>query len=136
MYDDIINLERPVSKRSKMCIEDRAAQFAPFAALTGYDDEVKETARLTDEKILIDDGLKEIINSKLVFINEHIKDMCLVTITYFVKDNKKDGGRYVNVCDRVKRIDLVNGSIKMDSGVCIIINDILDIKFDSNVMDV
>lgn len=130
MYDDIIRLNRPVSKRSKMSMESRAAQFAPFAALTGYDAEIKETARLTDEKIIIDDGLKEVINSKLVYINEHIKDMNMVGITYFVKDRKKDGGKYVSVSGCVKKIDMVNGLIKMNNGVCIVIDDILDVKCD------
>ncbi len=130
MYDDIIGLNRPVSKRSKMSMEARAAQFAPFAALTGYDAEIKETARLTDEKIIIDDGLKEVINSKLVYINEHIKDMNMVGITYFVKDEKKDGGRYVSVSGCVKKIDMVNGLIRMNNGVCIMIDDILDVKCD------
>lgn len=132
MYDDIIDLDRPVSKRSRMSMESRAAQFAPFAALTGYGDEVKETARLTDDKILIDDGLKEVINSKLVYINEHISDRILVSITYFVPDKKKSGGAYLSVCDCVKKIDLVNGVIKMNKGVCIVIDDILDVNMIDN----
>ena len=69
-YDDIINLNRPISKHSHLSIESRASQFAPFAALVGYDEAVKETARLTDKRIEIDDGLKEMLNSKLNYINE------------------------------------------------------------------
>lgn len=130
MYDDIINLDRPISKKNKMSMEARAAQFAPFSALSGYDDKIKETARLTDKKIFIDDGLKEVINSKLIFINEHINDKYLVRITYFVRDVKKDGGKYENVCDSIKKIDLVNGVIKMNNGMVIVINDILDVKCD------
>ncbi len=130
MYDDIIDLNRPISKRNRMSLEARAAQFAPFSALNGYDDKIKETARLTDKKIIIDDGLKEVINSKLVFINEHIKEKYLVRITYFVSDDKKDGGKYIDVHDSVKKIDLVNGIIKMTRGECIVINDILDVKCD------
>ena len=73
-YDDIINLNRPISKHQHLGIDSRSAQFAPFAALVGYDEAVKETARLTDKRIEIDEGLKEMINSKLNYLNEHIKD--------------------------------------------------------------
>ena len=102
-YDDIINLNRPISKHSHQSIESRASQFAPFAALVGYDSAIKETARLTDKKIEIDDGLKEMLNSKLNYINEHIKDMNEITITYFVKDTSKNGGKYIEKSGIVKK---------------------------------
>ena len=80
-YDDIINLNRPISKHSRLSIESRASQFAPFAALVGYDEAVKETARLTDKRLEIDDGLKEMLNSKLNYINEHIKENIEIATT-------------------------------------------------------
>ena len=71
-YDDIINLERPISKkRMPMSIENRAAQFAPFSALTGYEDAVKETARITDSKKILSEGIKEIINEKINYIKNN-----------------------------------------------------------------
>ena len=72
-YDDIINLNRPISKHQHLGIDSRSAQFAPFAALVGYDEAVKETARLTDKRIEIDEGLKEMINSKLNYLNDKYK---------------------------------------------------------------
>ena len=72
-YDDIINLPHHVStKHKQMSLEERSAQFAPFAALTGYEEQVKETARLTEKKIEIDDGLKEILGNKLIYIQENL----------------------------------------------------------------
>lgn len=107
-YADIINLKHHKSKIHRpMPIESRAAQFAPFAALTGYNDVVKEKSRLTDKKIEMDDEAKLIINSKLQTINKNIKNKPKVSITYFVPDNKKSGGTYLTIQDNVKRIDSV-----------------------------
>ena len=111
-YDDIINLNRPISKHQHLGIDSRSAQFAPFAALVGYDEAVKETARLTEKRIEIDEGLKEMINSKLNYLNEHIKDNNEVIITYFIQDKKKNGGKYINKIGIIKRIDSVNKIIK------------------------
>ena len=88
-YEDIINLERPKSNHSHLSVESRAAQFAPFAALVGYDSAIKETARITDKRIEIDDELKVIISNKLNYLNDHIKNNNKVIITYFIKDEKK-----------------------------------------------
>ena len=126
-YDDIINLERPISKRGKMSIQNRAAQFAPFSALVGYEDSVKETARITDSRKDISDGLKEIINSKLLYIKNNLKYSGDISITYFVKDIKKSGGSYRTVTDKIKKVDTVNGIIIFLSGVKIPIIDIVDI---------
>ena len=87
-YDDIINMPRHISKtRPQMSLYNRSAQFAPFAALTGYEERVKETARLTDTKIEIDDGLRNILNMKLNIISEHLKEKPEITITYFIKES-------------------------------------------------
>ena len=129
-YDDIINLKRPLSNHSHLSIESRASQFSPFAALTGYDDEVKETARITDRKIIIDDGLKEVLNDKLNYLNDHIKECSNVSITYFVKDNKKEGGKYLTKQGIIKRIDTVNEIIKFSDNITISMDDIINITGD------
>ena len=89
-YDDIINLSRPKSNHPNLGVDSRASQFSPFAALTGYDSAVKETERLTDKKIDIDDGLRDSLNNKLNYIEKNIKKRYEIEITYFVKDLKKD----------------------------------------------
>jgi hypothetical protein len=127
-YDDIINLERPVSKHSKMSIQDRAAQFAPFAALTGYDGAIKETARLTDRKIIIDDGLKAILDNKLNIINDNLDKKYNISFTYFVPDNKKSGGKYIYVSGIVRRIDKVNGYVILFDKSKIPISEIINLK--------
>ena len=126
-YDDIINLNRPVSKHPHQSIESRASQFAPFAALVGYDEQVKEMARLTDKKKEIDEGLREILNNKLNYLNEHIDENIEVTITYFVKDSKKSGGKYLSKTGIVKRIDIVNGFIKFTDNDIIYMTDVISI---------
>ena len=94
-YSDIINLEHHVSsKHEKMSISNRAFQFAPFAALTGYSDAIDETARTADEMLIIDDNLKCIIDQKLNYIKLNIQKNIYVKIIYFVKDLKKSGGKY------------------------------------------
>lgn len=126
-YEDIINLTRPQSKHPHLGSDSRAAQFAPFAALTGYDSAVKETARLTKRKIELNDELKEIINNKLNYIEKNIKDKNIISVTYFIKDEKKDGGRYENYSGIVKRINNVEEYIKFEDNKIINFNDILSV---------
>lgn len=129
-YADIINLKRPVSNHNHLSIESRASQFSPFAALTGYDSEVKETARITDKRINIDDGLREMLNAKLNYLNDHIKENPNISITYFVKDPKKEGGKYLTKQGIIKRIDTVNEIIKFNDNMTISMNDIINITGD------
>lgn len=129
-YTDIINLKRPVSNHNHLSIESRASQFSPFAALTGYDSEVKETARITDKRIEIDDGLREMLNVKLNYLNDHIKENPNISITYFVKDSKKDGGKYLTKQGTIKRIDTVNEIIKFNDNMVIPMNDMINITGD------
>ncbi len=129
-YDDIINLDRPISKHPASSMESRASQFAPFAALVGYDSEIKETARLTDKKVVLDDSQNEIISNKLNYLNEHINNQYEVTITYFIKDSKKSGGKYIKKTGIIKRIDLVNQNIKFVDNTIISMKDITNIKGD------
>ncbi len=129
-YDDIIGLNRPVSNRTKMSIENRAAQFAPFSALTGYNEAIAETARTTDIKRELAEGMKEIINEKLNYISTGIGKKEKVTITYFVKDKKKSGGEYVKIKGLVKRVDNILRVIYMENGLMISFDAILDISSD------
>lgn len=128
-YDDIINLPHYEPKyHPRMSKYKRSAQFAPFAALVGYDEQVKECSRLTDERLEIDDELKEKINYKLNKINELIKNNPVVEITYFIPDVKKDGGKYITEKGNVKRIDYINRFIKLTDNKKIILDDVIDIK--------
>ena len=130
-YDDIINLPHYVSKkRPQMSIEARSAQFAPFAALTGYDEKVKETERLTDRKIELEDSQKEILNNKLLYILENIEAKPEITFTYFVKDTKKSGGNYIDKIGIVRKIDLIEQYIQLIDKSKIYIDDIIDIDTD------
>ena len=108
-YDDVINRQHPTSKKHpRMSRTNRAAQFAPFAALTGYEESIEETARLTDRRIELSEYEIEELNAKLNFIQEHIKERPKVTITYFQPDERKDGGTYFSINGKVRRIDEVN----------------------------
>lgn len=128
-YDDIINLPHYVSKkRPQMSIEARSAQFAPFSALTGYDDAIKETARLTDKRIDIDDSLKSVLNNKLQYILDNIKLNPEIVFTYFVNDNKKMGGKYVEKIGIVKKIDMVEQYVLLKDKTKIPILEIINIS--------
>ena len=127
-YDDIIDLPHHVSAtRPQMSMMDRAAQFSPFAALTGYDAAIKETARLTDQKIDLDDYEKEEINDKIQLITEHLGEDFEVVITYFQPDSRKAGGAYVDAVGIVKKIDEYDRVIILQDGKKLPIDDILDI---------
>ena len=128
-YDDIINLPHHVSKtRPRMSLEQRSAQFAPFSALTGYEDEIAETGRLVDEKLDLDEESKQILDEKLQSITKKIKTQPSATITYFVPDTKKDGGAYITTTGNVKKIDKYRNIIVLVDGTEIPINDIIDIE--------
>lgn len=127
-YDDIINLKRPVSKHPKMSLYQRSAQFAPFAALTGYEGQVKETARLTDRRIELDEEMKLILDLKIQVIKEMLSDNPEVEITYFIPDTRKDGGKYETIINNVKKIDSYNEHIIMQNNLKIEIKEIINIK--------
>ena len=130
-YDDIINLAHHISKKHpQMSLYARSAQFAPFAALTGYEEAVKETARETNERIDIEDELKSILDGKLQIILEQIKNHPEISITYFIADSKKNGGEYVTVTGLVKKVDLYNQYIYLIDYTEIPINEIIDISGD------
>lgn len=129
-YDEIINLSRPKSKHPKMTLEQRSAQFAPFAALTGYEGQIKETARLTDKRLELDEEAKSILDTKIQIIKEKIAQQPQIEITYFVPDNKKDGGRYETVNSIIRKIDEYYNKIIMNNGINIDIGEIIDIQGD------
>ena len=105
-YDDMIYLPNPTPTcKPRMSLHDRAAQFSPFAALTGYEDTVEETARLTDTRLELSEDMKTILNEKMQMILDNAENEPIVTITYFVPDKKKSGGAYVEVTGIVKEID-------------------------------
>ena len=105
-YKKIINRKHHISvNRPQMSLLDRAAQFSPFAALTGYDDAVEETARLTDTRLELSEDMKTVLNEKMQMILDNADSEPVVTITYFVPDKKKSGGAYVDITGIVKEID-------------------------------
>lgn len=108
MYEDIINLPHHVSdKRPQMSMWDRAAQFSPFAALTGYDDAVTETARLTDDKIELDESAQATLDMKQHILMETISEQPEISVTYFKKDVKKAGGTYLTLTGKLKKRSIV-----------------------------
>ncbi len=126
-YDDIIFMPHHVSKYyPRMSLSERSAQFAPYDALEGYSDQVKETERITKNRIVLSEEAKEILNSKLNII-KNSSDIEVI-ITYFIKDIKKSGGSYINKTGYVKKIDIYNRQIIMIDNTKIPINDIIDIK--------
>lgn len=125
-YDDIISLPHHVSaSRPHMPSADRAAQFSPFAALTGYDAAIKETARLTDEKIVLDEDSQADLNEKLVAVQKRLKEHPAVTVTYFKSDEHKSGGMYAAFTGNVKKIDQYAGAVIMLDGTEIPLEDII-----------
>ena len=130
-YKDIIDLPHHQSlRRPRMAMIDRAAQFSPFAALTGHNDAIIETARLTDRKIELDEGTKSIINEKIQMISDFLFEKPTVTFTHFEPDIKKEGGTYLNTTGTVKRIDEFKREIILTDGRIILIEHIYDIESD------
>ena len=133
-YDNIINLPHHTSlNHPRMSIQLRAAQFAPFSALTGYKEAIKETERLTDERIEIDDNLKEILNNKLKIIEENLSLNPKITVTYYIPDNKKKGGKYITNTYVIKKIDSINQTIITTNNIKIPLKEIIDIS--SNILN-
>ena len=127
-YGEIMGLPHHVSKtRPQMPMSDRAAQFAPFAALTGYDAAIKETGRLTDERIELDVEALSALDMKYQLLMEALDEAPEVTITYFQPDERKAGGKYVSAVGTVKKIDDFERRITMRDGTRIPMDDVLSI---------
>lgn len=128
-YDDIIHLPRHVStKHPHMALIDRAAQFSPFAALTGHNAAIKETARLTDERVELDESFKTVLGNKIQIIAEQLVEKPEIVITYFQPDEKKSGGDYVTATGTVKRIDEYERIVVMTDRTEIPIDSIIGIE--------
>ncbi len=128
-YDDIINLPHPVSKRHpQMPLLDRAAQFSPFAALTGHDAAVRETARLTQERQELDEDSKAVIDERLKLLMAHCKEQPEVMITYFEPDERKSGGAYVTTAGKVRKMDSYGRKIFLEKDIVVRMDEIIAIE--------
>lgn len=136
-YDDIINLPHHVSKNHpRMSMYQRAAQFAPFAALVGHDALIAETARLTDAEIDMGEEAIHLLNQKMNYLKEKLKEHPSVTITYFLPDLKKSGGEYLTTTGIIKTIDDFEHTIVMENGTKIPLQCTLDLDSEIfNFMD-
>ena len=128
-YDDILHLPHPTSMRHpRMPWRSRAAQFAPFAALTGHQAAVDETARLTETRPELDETVKAAVNERLQFAQAHRDERPVLTFVYFVPDPVKSGGAYVTVSGVLKRLDDCARLIILRDGTHIPADDILEVR--------
>lgn len=128
-YDDIIDLPHHVSvTRPRMSMIDRAAQFSPFAALTGYDAAIKETGRLTNERIELTEDSRAVLDRKQQLLLDNLADHPEASVTYFVPDERKSGGAYVTVTGIVKKVDDYQRLLLLTDGTKIPLDEILDME--------
>lgn len=128
-YDDIINHPHHVSnRRPQMPMSERAAQFSPFAALTGYGDVIKEATRFVDDRLILDEETLKILDRKFQILMEHLSDRPTVVFTYFVPDQSKDGGAYVDAEGVIKKIDSFNRIITLENGTQISMDNIFNME--------
>lgn len=128
-YDDMLHLPHHVSKtRRRMSRLERAAQFSPFAALTGYDATIQEAGRLTDARAVLTESSKERLDEKLRRLLEEIGRQPEVTVTYFEPDARKEGGAYVHVTGRVKKVDRHTMTILLTDGTRIPLAEVFDLE--------
>lgn len=129
IYDDMLDLPHPTStKHPRMPAIDRAAQFSAFAALTGHDAAIRETARLTDRRVELDEDVKAELDTTLRLIVDHPSDHQQVSITYFQADQKKAGGAYVTATGSIKKMDDLEQTVVMSGGERIRIDDIYKVE--------
>ena len=128
-YDDIIGLPHPTSARHpRMPISDRAAIFSPFAALSGHSAALAETARLTDQKIELDEDTKAELDRKQAVLLEHIGEQPEVIVTWFQSDERKDGGAYVTVTGRRRKIDEAERALVLLDGTRVPLEDVMELE--------
>ena len=126
-YSDIIDLPRPVSKRhAPMPMEHRAAQFSPFAALTGFDATIREVARLTERRIELSESEQAELNARLLALSRRLP--AEAALTWFVPDAAKDGGRYVTQAVTVRRVNQAEGRLELADGRRVDFDCVLDIE--------
>ncbi len=130
-YDDIINMPHHISKvHKKMSLEERAAQFAPFAALTGYEEKIAETSRLTSGRVILSQDAKEELDMQLsdcLLEKNRDREIC---VTYFVPDMSKQGGAYISVTGTIKKVDRLEKTLMLKDGTSIDLDEILSIECD------
>lgn len=132
-YDDIIELPHHVSEtHARMSLLNRAAQFSPFAALTGYEEAVAETARLTETRLELDEEQKQRINAGLRLLAERVRDRPEAAVVYFLPDERKEGGAYRSVRERVKKVDDCAGLLCLADGRRIPFEDIYSLELPSS----
>lgn len=128
-YKDILELPHHVStERKQMSLYDRAAQFAPFAALTGFDEDVEETERTTDKMTEISEDRLVRMNESLNILMERIKEQPEVVLTVFEEDDKKAGGSYKRIKGRLKRYDETERTLYFTDGNTISLDMVTDIE--------
>lgn len=127
-YADIIHLPHHVSKkRPQMSMADRAAQFSPFAALTGYEDKIHETARRTSERLELAEDELAVLDAQIRHILAHLEEQPEVDILYFQPDATKEGGAYLHQRGHVKKLDTFSRQIKFTDGTILSLDDIYEI---------
>lgn len=127
-YDDIINLAYPIpTKHPRMSAADRAAQFSPFAALTGYDDAIAEAGKLWHKKVKLESSAVEELNRKIQFLAEHIAEKPEITVTYYLRNPYKVGGAYFTKTGILKKVDNYQHFLLCTDGTCILMDDIYSI---------
>lgn len=132
-YMDILYEKKPeLCNRRNMSIHDRAAQFAPFAALTGFEGAVNETARITEVKRELEEDEKQSLDEAIEFLIQNKDENLEAEFEYFVADERKDGGSYQKVIDQVKKIDQINHMIQLQSGLKIFFSDLAKIEIKKN----
>lgn len=130
-YDDIINLPRPEPKKHpRMSLHDRAAQFSPFAALTGHSAAIDETARLTDRKLELNEEKKAELDQIWQYLMGKVQEHPLLKIAYFISDEKKAGGLYTTIRERLKKMDPYKGTLTLADGTYISYSDIYELELE------
>ena len=130
-YDDIISLPHPTSaKHPRMPLYDRAAQFSPFAALSGHGAAIAETARLTDRRIELDEDTKAMLDLKQQILADRIDEWPEVSVVWFRPDEKKDGGQYVTTTGQLKKVDDIERILRLADGTTIPLDDVLELRSD------
>ena len=130
-YDDIINLPHPTSaKHPRMPISDRAAIFSPFAALTGHAAAIQETARLTDQRMELDEDTRAMLDLKQQILADRIAEQPEVSVVWFRPDERKAGGQYVTTVGQLKKVDDIERVLRFDDGTTIPLDDVLELQSD------
>ena len=128
-YDDLLHLPHPTSaKHPRMPLADRAAIFSPFAALSGHGDAIRETARLTERRMELDEDAKAELDRRQAVLLEHLGEQPEVTVTWFRPDERKEGGAYLTTTGRLKKIDALGRRLVLLDGTGIPLEDVADLE--------